>query len=262
MPAKPRLAIVLGSGLGEIADCWPVVSTIPYRDVPGLAQSTVAGHAGRALAVEIGSDPVLVLQGRVHFYETGSYAGIVHLIRSVCACGIESILLTNAAGSINPTYRPGDLMILRDHISIPSLAGANVLTGPNVGPGPRFLPTADCYDPQLYVWAGEAGGQSDATVHSGVYCHVSGPTYETPSEVAALRLLGVDAVGMSTVPEALVARHCGVRVMGLSAITNVAGRHPAADEHAAVVAAAQRSAAAVSGILDSVARRFLSVDSV
>lgn len=257
LPSAPRLAIVLGSGLGEIADTWPTISSTPYRDIPGIAEAGVAGHAGRAVGVEIGGSVAIVLQGRMHYYETGSLAEISHFVRSLCACGIEAILLTNAAGAVNPSYRPGDLMIVRDHICWPALSGANPLVGPNRGPGPRFLTTANLYDPQLYVWAGEAAAGVGATVHSGVYCQVSGPTYETPAEVVALGVLGADAVGMSTAVEAIVAHHCGARILALSTITNIAGSADTQDEHAEVMAAAAGAATAVGDILNSVATRLV-----
>ena len=257
LPTPPRLAIVLGSGLSAVAERWPALSSTPFRDLAGMPAATVAGHAGRVLGVEIGGECALVLQGRVHFYESGSFEPVADWVRALCACGIEALLLTNAAGSLNPRYRPGDLMIVRDHICLPALSGPNPLAGPNQDPGPRFLTTADCYDPRLYVWAGEAGATTAATVHSGVYCQVAGPTYETGAEARALGRMGADAVGMSTAAEALLARHCGVRVMALSTITNASGEVFAADEHQEVVAAAGRAAAAVGHILDVVARRLI-----
>ncbi|MXY12529.1 MAG: purine-nucleoside phosphorylase [Chloroflexi bacterium] len=148
-------------------------------------------------------------------------------------------------------------MIVRDHICLPALTGPNPLAGPNQDPGPRFLTTADCYDSQLYVWAGEAAAEIETTVHSGIYCQVAGPTYETGAEARALGRMGADAVGMSTAAEALLARHCGVRVLALSTITNASGEVFAADEHQEVVAAATRAVSSVGHILDSVARRLV-----
>ena len=257
LPARPRLAMVLGSGLGSVAARWPVLSSTPFADLPGMPPATVTGHAGRVLGIELAGECALILQGRVHFYESGSFDPVAAWVRALCACGIEALLLTNAAGSLNPAYRPGDLMIVRDHVCLPGLTGPNPLAGPNPEPGPRFLTTADCYDPQLYVWAGEAAAGVAATVHSGIYCQVAGPTYETGAEARALGRLGADAVGMSTAAEALLARHCGVRVLALSTITNAAGEVFAEDEHQQVVASADRAADSVGHILDAVARRLV-----
>lgn len=257
LPSRPRLAIVLGSGLGVVSGRWPALSSTPFRDLPGMPAATVEGHAGRVLGIDVAGQCALILQGRVHFYESASFEPVAAWVRALCACGIEALLLTNAAGSLNPAYRPGDLMIVRDHICLPALTGPNPLAGPNQGPGPRFLTAADCYDPQLYVWAGEAAAAVETTVHSGIYCQVAGPTYETGAEAGALRALGADAVGMSTAAEALLARHCGVRVLALSTITNASGEAFADDEHQAVVAAANRAANSVGIILESVARRLV-----
>ena len=257
LPKRPRLAIVLGSGLGAVSERWPAVSSTPFRDLPGMPSATVEGHAGRVLGIDIAGESALILQGRVHFYESGSFDPVAAWVRALCACGIEALLLTNAAGSLNPAYRTGDLMIVRDHVCLPALTGPNPLAGPNREPGPRFLPAADCYDPQLYVWAGEAAAKVEATVHSGIYCQVAGPTYETGAEAGALGRLGADAVGMSTAAEALLARHCGVRVLALSTITNASGKTSGGDEHREVVAAATRAADSVGEILDAVARRLV-----
>ncbi|MDE2862285.1 MAG: purine-nucleoside phosphorylase [Chloroflexota bacterium] len=257
LPTRPRLAIVLGSGLGAVSARWPALSSTPFRDLPGMPAATVEGHAGRVLGVEIAGECALILQGRVHFYESASFEPVAAWVRALCACGIEALLLSNAAGSLNPAYRAGDLMIVRDHICLPALTGPNPLAGPNQDPGPRFLTTADCYDSQLYVWAGEAAAEIETTVHSGIYCQVAGPTYETGAEARALGRMGADAVGMSTAAEALLARHCGARVLALSTITNASGEVFAADEHQEVVAAATRAASSVGHILDSVARRLV-----
>ena len=258
LPATPRLAIVLGSGLGAVGRRWPALSSTPFADLPGMPAATVSGHAGRVLGVEIAGGCALILQGRVHYYESGGFESVAAWVRALCATGIEALLLTNAAGSLNSDYHPGDLMIVRDHICLPALSGPNPLVGENLPPGPRFLTTADCYDSRLYVWAGEAAAEVEPKVHSGVYCQVAGPTYETGAEARALGMLGADAVGMSTAAEALLARHCGVRVMALSTITNASGRVFAEDEHREVIAAAARAAPAVGHILDSVARRLIS----
>ncbi len=255
LPRRPRLAIVLGSGLGAVSGRWPALSSTPFRDLPGMPAATVEGHAGRVLGVEISGECALVLQGRVHFYESASFEPVAAWVRALCACGIEALLLTNAAGSLNPAYRAGDLMIVRDHICLPALTSPNPLAGPNQEPGPRFLTTADCYDPQLYVWAGEAAAAVETTVHSGIYCQVAGPTYETGAEARALGRMGADAVGMSTAAEALLARHCGVRVLAISTITNASGEVFADNEHREVVAIANRAASSIGHILDSVARR-------
>lgn len=216
----PRLGLVLGSGLGPLADAVEEVVAIPYAELPGFPVGSVAGHAGRLVLGHLEGTPVVVLQGRAHLYEGIPASDLAVPTRTVQALGAESIILTNAAGSLNPEAGPGELMALTDHIN---LMGANPLTGPNDDAlGPRFVPLGDAYDIPLREAIAAAAGAEGVDLHEGVYLAVSGPSFETPAEIRAFKVLGADAVGMSTVPEVIVARHCGLRVAAVSAITNLA----------------------------------------
>ncbi len=218
--APPRVAIVLGSGLGAVADAVSDPVVVGYDELPGFPRPTVAGHAGRAVLGRIGDVPVVVLQGRQHVYEGGDLEPIRAPVRAVRAAGAEVLVLTNAAGSLRPEVGPGALMAITDHIN---LSGVNILTGPNDDAlGPRFPSLHDAYDPQLRARLHTAAGELDIALADGVYLAVSGPSFETPAEIRAFGTLGADAVGMSTVHETIVARHCGLRVAAISAITNLA----------------------------------------
>jgi len=219
-PEPPRVGIVLGSGLGAVADAVEEAVHVPYEELPGFPQPTVAGHAGSAVLGRIGSVPVAVLQGRAHVYEGGAMDLIRTPIRMLRAAGAEILILTNAAGSLRAEVGPGSLMAITDHIN---MTGVNVLTGPNDdATGPRFPSLRDAYDPELRAQLHAAAGQIGVTLHEGVYLAVGGPSFETPAEIRAFRTLGADAVGMSTVHETIVARHAGLRVAAVSAITNLA----------------------------------------
>lgn len=216
----PRLALVLGSGLGAIADGVDDAVAIPYAELPGFPVGSVPGHAGRLVLGTLAGTPVAVLQGRAHLYEGTSVADLAVPIRTVRALGAEAIVLTNAAGSIRAEVAPGRLMLLVDHIN---LMGANPLTGPNEDAlGPRFVGLGDAYDLQLRAGLHAAAADVGVELAEGVYLAVAGPSFETPAEIRAFRILGADAVGMSTVPEVIAARHCGLRVAAVSAITNLA----------------------------------------
>jgi len=219
-PEPPRVGIVLGSGLGAVADAVEEAVHVPYEELPGFPQPTVAGHAGSAVLGRIGSVPVAVLQGRAHVYEGGAMDLIRTPIRMLRAAGAEILILTNAAGSLRAEVGPGSLMAITDHIN---MTGVNVLTGPNDdATGPRFPSLRDAYDPELRAQLHAAARQIGVTLHEGVYLAVGGPSFETPAEIRAFRTLGADAVGMSTVHETIVARHAGLRVAAVSAITNLA----------------------------------------
>jgi xanthosine phosphorylase len=216
----PKLGLVLGSGLGGLADAVEDATVIPYGDLPGFRESSVAGHAGRLVLGTLEGTPVVVLQGRVHLYEGIPASDLAVPVRTVRALGAESIILTNAAGSLNPQAGPGSLMALTDHIN---LMGANPLSGPNDDElGPRFVGLGDAYDKDLRRALHGAAQAEGVELHEGVYLAVTGPSFETPAEIRAFKTLGADAVGMSTVPEVIVARHCGLRVGAVSAITNLA----------------------------------------
>ena len=216
----PRLGMVLGSGLGALADAVQDAVAVPYAELPGFPVGTVAGHAGRLVLGTLAGTPVVVLQGRAHLYEGITAAELAVGVRTVRALGAEAIVLTNAAGSLRADVGPGRLMALSDHIN---LMGANPLAGPNDDElGPRFVGMGDAYDPQLRAQLHAAAEAEGVGLAEGVYLAVAGPSFETPAEIRAFRVLGADAVGMSTVPEVIVARHCGLRVAAVSAITNLA----------------------------------------
>lgn len=216
----PEAAIVLGSGLGCFGDEMTVQTVIPYGEIDGFPVSTVTGHAGRFLIGHIDDTPLICMQGRMHIYEGYPAQALTIPIRVLKTIGVNTIVLTNAAGGINPALEPGSIMVIDDHIN---LSGFNPLVGPNsTHYGPRFFDMTDAYDAGLRATLHEASAETGVPVHSGVYAQMLGPNFETPAEIRMLARLGADAVGMSTVPECLVARHCGMRVAGLSVITNLA----------------------------------------
>ena len=216
----PRVALVLGSGLGEVADAVQDPVAFPYADLPGFPVGSVSGHAGRLVVGEFSGVPVAVLQGRAHLYEGIPPAQLAVPVRTVRALGAEVLVLTNAAGSLRAEVGPGQLMAISDHIN---LTGANPLVGPNdEAIGPRFVGMADAYEPELRARLHTAADEAGIPLADGVYLAVTGPSFETPAEIRAFRTLGADAVGMSTVLEVVAARHAGLRVAAVSAITNLA----------------------------------------
>ena len=218
---RPTIGLVLGSGLGKLADAFNERVSVPYECIPGWPLSTVEGHQGQLVIGEFAGQLVAAQQGRAHFYEGYSMAEVTFPIRVMKALGIGSLLLTNAAGGVNPRYQVGDLMLLEDHINLPGMAGANPLMGANdEALGPRFLGMSQAYDRRLRQRALDVARERDIPLHSGVYFGLSGPFFETPAEIRLIRALGGDAVGMSTVNEVLVARHAGMRVMACSGVTN------------------------------------------
>lgn len=218
---QPRCALVLGSGLGFFADEYlNVREAIPYEEIPDFPVSTVEGHRGQLLAAELNGSPVLCFQGRFHYYEGYSVAAITHPIRVLAQWGVQQLVLTNAAGGIHPSMHAGDFMVIRDHINF---MGVNPLRGTqDDGLGPRFPDMTVAWDPELRKLALKFAANQGLEVHEGVYAAVSGPSFETPAEIRAFNQWGADAVGMSTVPECIVARYCGMQVLGLSCITNLA----------------------------------------
>ena len=215
-----RIAVVLGSGLGGFADDFEEAVRIPYSDIPGFAASTVAGHAGSLVIGKVGTVPVVAMQGRVHSYEGYSLEEVTFPIRTFKLLGIETLLLTNAAGGIDVQLSEGALMIISDHLN---LMGVNPLRGPNDERfGPRFPDMTEVYSRELQETVVEEANGLGIEVRRGVYAALSGPSYETPAEIHMLRSFGADAIGMSTVPEAIVARHMGMKVLGISCITNMA----------------------------------------
>ncbi len=218
-PLRPALAIVLGSGFHHALAKLRVGKKIAYAQIPGFPKPTVSGHAGELYFGHFGKTPVMVLSGRAHFYEGHAMERVTFATRTLAAFGITDLLLTNAAGGINKNFRAGDFMVLADHIN---LMGSNPLRGAAIPGLPRFVDLTEAYDKKLRALLFRAGKISKLRLQRGVYLAVSGPTYETPAEVRAFAKLGADAVGMSTVPEAIVARQCGLRVAGISCITNLA----------------------------------------
>jgi purine-nucleoside phosphorylase len=216
----PLVGVVLGSGLGEFAEQVTEKSVIAYADIPHFKKVSVAGHAGRLVLGKIGSVPVAVLQGRYHYYEGHDISDVVFPVRVLGKLGVKSLLLTNAAGGINRELQPGDLMVIRDHIN---LMGINPLRGANDERlGPRFPDMSGVYDGKFQDSIAAAQKEIGLAAKRGVYLALSGPSYETPAEIRMLATLGADAVGMSTVPEAICARHMGLRVAGISCVTNLA----------------------------------------
>ena len=224
--SRPKLAIVLGSGFHHALTALRVDRKISYTQIPGFPVPVVRGHAGEVIFGRIDGEPVLVLSGRAHFYEGYSMEQVAFPIRTLAALGIRDLLLTNAAGGINQKSRPGDFMVLTDHINF---MGANPLRGEPLPDRPRFVDMTEVYDSRLSALLVRAGKSGNLRLYQGVYLAVSGPSYETPAEIRAFARLGADAVGMSTVPEAMVARQCGLNVAAVSCITNLAagmGRGP------------------------------------
>lgn len=220
---QPEIGMILGSGLGSLAEAVENAVIIPTNEIPNWPVSTVVGHAGRLVIGELEGKNVLVMQGRVHFYEGYEITEVGLPVRVMQRLGISTLIVTNAAGAVNPDYEPGDLMLITDHINLPGMAGLNPLYGPNLDEfGPRFPDMSQAYTPELADMARRSASQAGIHMHAGIYIFLSGPSFETPADLRFLRGIGVDAVGMSTVPEVIVARHGGMRVLGISGISNKA----------------------------------------
>ena len=218
---QPVIGLVLGSGLGGLADQIQGGVAISYHDIPGWPQSTVIGHSGKLVIGYLEGKVVVAQQGRAHFYEGYNLQQVTFPMRVMHVMGVQKVILTNAAGGVNKSYRTGDLMLLNDHINFVGMVGNNPLMGPNDDSiGPRFLGMAHTYDLELRTAAKQVAIAEGIPLHEGVYACLSGPNFETPAEIRMLRTIGADAVGMSTVHEALVARHAGMSVMACSGITN------------------------------------------
>ncbi len=257
---KPAVALILGSGLGDLATEIVDAVAVPYAEIPHFARSTVVGHAGRLLLGTLEHVPVVAMQGRFHMYEGYPLPLLTLPVRVMRLLGAHTLIVTNAAGGVNAAYKAGDFMLIRDHINMPGLAGSNPLIGPNDERfGTRFPPMAQAYDAELRsLTRSVAASWPEVTLHEGVYTMVGGPNYETGAELRFLRMIGTDAIGMSTVPEVLVARHTGMRVVGLSLITNTAsGEETAEVNHAEVLTVADgarpKFAALVRGIVRGIA---------
>ncbi|MBA3825722.1 MAG: purine-nucleoside phosphorylase [Ktedonobacterales bacterium] len=250
----PQVGIILGSGLNGVLDDAEVLVRLAYADIPHFAAPTVSGHAGQFELARLGGVPIAILRGRFHLYEGHDLAQVVLPVRVVHALGATVLIVTNAAGGLNPNFRQGELMLLSDHIGLPSLAGQNPLIGPNdAALGERFVPMGHAYDQSLRNLAQFTALKVQVALREGVYVMVSGPTYETPAELRMLRQLGADAVGMSTVPEVIAANHLGMQVLGISCITNVATPEAAAAvNHAEVLSGAELATPGLNAILHGV----------
>lgn len=233
------VAVILGSGLGAFADSLSNATAIPYNDIPGFARATVEGHAGRLVIGKIGESFVAAMQGRFHFYEGYSLEDVTFPIRVLKLLGVRTLILTNASGALNVEFQPGSLMLISDHIN---MMGANPLTGPNDERfGPRFPDLTNAYSPDLQDVVLQEARAMGLQMWRGVYASLTGPSYETPAEIHMVRALGADAVGMSTVPEAIVARHMDIQVVGISCITNLAaGVSDRPVDHSQVMATGER----------------------
>jgi purine-nucleoside phosphorylase len=252
--APPEAAIVLGSGLGEFTTALRDAVVCAYTDIPHWPASAVVGHAGQVVAGSIAGKRVAALSGRVHYYEGHSLQTVTFAVRAIAALGVRTLVLTNAAGGINMDFRPGTLMLIDDHIN---LLGSNPLIGPNDERfGPRFPDMTEVYSRRLRAIAVDAAAAGGVRLARGVYIAVHGPSYETPAEIRAFRALGADAVGMSTVPEAIVARHMGLDVLGISCISNAAaGVLPQPLVHDEVMEVARRVRGEFSALLEGIIGR-------
>ncbi len=220
---QPSTAIILGSGLGELARSVADPIVIPYEAIPDWPVSTVIGHKGSLVIGKMEGKDVLVMQGRVHYYEGYSMAQVTLPVRVFKRLGVNNLIVTNAAGAVNPEFEPGDLMLITDHLNLMGMAGLSPLRGPNIEEfGPRFPDMSQAYDRQLGKLAREIAKEKGIVLHDGVYVCLAGPSFETPADLRFLRMIGADAVGMSTVPEVTVARHAGMRVLGISGVSNKA----------------------------------------
>lgn len=216
----PKVGLILGSGLGELADQLDEPAVIPYESIPHFPVSTVEGHAGKLVFGGLNGTPAVAMQGRFHYYEGYSMQEVTYPVRVMKELGVEVLIVTNACGGMNPSFRAGDLMIIRDHLN---MTGANPLIGPNEPAlGPRFPDTSRAYTPELAEFAKKTAASLGIEVREGVYAGISGPNYMAAAELRMLRMLGGDAIGMSTVPEVIVASHAGLKVIGISCVTDMA----------------------------------------
>jgi purine-nucleoside phosphorylase len=246
---EPKIAVILGSGLGRLAKEVEDASRIPYADIPGFERSTAPGHAGELVVGRLSGKDVAVMSGRLHYYEGYDIAAIGFPVRVLHAFGVRTMIITNACGGLNPAFKTGDLMVISDHINF---MGANPLRGPNDDAlGPRFPDMVGTYTDELRTLAHEV----DRDLREGIYVAVAGPNYETPAELRMMRGFGADAVGMSTVPEVLVARHLGMRILAVATVTDMATGIPGQIEHViaeAVLAVANRAGARLAELVKGV----------
>ncbi|MDD2695755.1 MAG: purine-nucleoside phosphorylase [Anaerolineales bacterium] len=258
LTTRPKVGVILGSGLGALAEAVESAAAIPYQDLPHWPRPTVEGHQGRLVNGKLEGQDVLVMQGRSHYYEGYSMAQVGLPVRVMRRLGIETLIVTNAAGAVNPDFRPGDLMLITDHLNLIGMAGLSPLRGPNLDEfGPRFPDMSQSYDRQLCALARQVAAEENLQLWEGVYVCLAGPSFETPADLRFLRSAGVDAVGMSTVPEVTVARHSGMRVLGVSGISNKANLDGnTITTHEEVLAAGNLIAPRLTALLRGVLRRF------
>ena len=251
MTNRPTVALVLGSGLGDYAEALEDAVKLPYSEIPGFPRSTVAGHAGMWCCGTLYGKRVVMMQGRFHYYEGYGMKDVTLPVRVMQKIGVKTLIVTNAAGGVNLGYHPGELMVIGD---IFSMTAQNPLIGPNLDAfGPRFPDMSCAFDKELRALAHECANEQGFALREGVYAQMTGPTYETPAEIRMLRTLGADAVGMSTVPEVIVARHGGMRVLGISCITNMAaGILDQPLNHAEVTETANRVKGQFKNLLDRI----------
>ena len=241
---QPKIGLILGSGLNPLAEAVRDADIIAYPDIPHFPKPTVEGHVGRLVMGSLEETQVMIMQGRVHFYEGYPMSQVVFPVRVMQVMGIETLIVTNAAGGIDPDFQPGDLMLITDHLNLVGMGGSNPLFGPNDPTlGPRFPDMSQAYDPELGRIALRVAKQHQIPLRQGIYAGLAGPSFETPAEIRFLRIIGANAVGMSTVTEVTVARHGGMRVLGVSGISNVALAEPDAGHetsHEEVLVAGQQ----------------------
>jgi purine-nucleoside phosphorylase len=253
IPGNLQVGIILGTGLGNVTEGISNQTMIPYEDIPYFPRSTVTGHAGRLVCGQLGGKNVVSLQGRFHYYEGYTMEELTFPVRVMSILGVNTIIVTNAAGGLNSSFSPGDLMIIEDHIN---LMGDNPLIGPNdPALGPRFPAMGNAYCRELRDLAREKARIAGIDVKEGVYVGVSGPNFETPAELVFLARIGAHAVGMSTVPEVIVANHSGIRVLGISCITNMAIGHQHHDpKHGSVLDTAKRASEPLYSLIEAILR--------
>ena len=253
MTTSPKTAIVLGTGLGQLASEITDKTEFPYSDIPNFPVSTVEGHSGKLIFGKLGGVDILAMQGRFHFYEGYSMKDVTFPVRVMYELGIKTLFVSNAAGGMNPEFSIGDLMIITDHIN---MFPEHPLRGKNFPTGPRFPDMHETYDLKLVALANEIAKEKGIKVQHGVYVGVQGPTFETPAEYKMYRLIGGDAVGMSTVPEVIVAHHCGIRTFGVSVITDLGGfDNPVEVSHEEVQEAANKAQPLMTEIMREMIKR-------
>jgi purine-nucleoside phosphorylase len=260
---RPRVGLILGSGLAGLVSEIEQSVVVPYSDVPYFVPATVEGHPGELVLGTLQSCPLMLMCGRAHYYEGYTIQQVTFPIRVMWGLGVKYLIVTNAAGGLNPSFRPGDLMLITDHIGLSNMVGLNPLRGPNDPEiGPRFPDMSQVYDPELCELTLQAAADLGIAMHQGVYIMLAGPSFETPADLRFLRLIGADAVGMSTVPEVTVAHHAGIRVLGISGISNVAPLEPSTGKvtHEEVLEAGKGLVAKLGPLIREILRRLARIE--